>query len=320
MPLRAVITATGSYLPERIVTNADLEKTVETSDEWIRTRTGITQRHIAADDEFTSDLAYKAAAQAVERAGIAPDSIDLVLVATGTPDYSMPSTATLVQHRLGITRGFAFDISAACSGFVYGLTLVKSLIESGQIKRAVLIGAETMSRIVDWNDRTTCILFGDGAGAVVIEAQESNTRGIVAASLASDGSETEILRTNGGVSRTKTAGALMMAGQEVFRHGVEKMAQAAEELLYAHGQKLEDVDWFVPHQANMRMVQSIAKKIKVAPEKFLITLDKHANTSAASIPLALDAGVREGKLKAGHKVVTPALGAGLTWGCCIIDW
>lgn len=319
MPLRAVITATGSYLPERIVTNADLEKTVETSDEWIRTRTGIRQRHIAADDEFTSDLAYQAAERALLNAGIDCNSIDLVLVATGTPDYSMPSTAVLVQQKLGMTRGFAFDIAAACSGFVYGLTLVKSLIESGQIKRALLIGAETMSRIVDWNDRTTCILFGDGAGAVVIEAQDSN-RGIIAASLASDGRETEILRTNGGVSRTKTAGALMMAGQEVFRHGVEKMAQAAEELLHLHGQKLEDVDWFVPHQANMRMMQSIAKKIKVAPEKFLITLDKHANTSAASIPLALDAGVREGKLKAGHKVVTPALGAGLTWGCCIIDW
>jgi len=319
MPLRAVIIATGSYLPERIVTNADMERMVETSDEWIRTRTGITQRHIAADNEFTSDLAYKAGERALQNAGIDRNSIDLVLVATGTPDYSMPSTATLVQHKLGISGGFAFDIAAACSGFVYGLTLVKSLIESGQIKRALLIGAETMSRIVDWEDRTTCILFGDGAGAVVIEAQDSN-RGILAAALASDGAETEILRTNGGVSRTKTAGALMMAGQEVFRHGVEKMAQAAEDLLAQQGIALQDVDWFVPHQANMRMVQSIAKKIKVAPEKFLITLDKHANTSAASIPLALDAGVKEGKLKAGHKVVTPALGAGLTWGCCIIDW
>ena len=319
MPLRAVIIATGSYLPERIVTNADLERMVETSDEWIRTRTGITQRHIAADNEFTSDLAYKAGERALQNAGIDRNSIDLVLVATGTPDYSMPATATLVQHKLGISGGFAFDIAAACSGFVYGLTLVKSLIESGQIKRALLIGAETMSRIVDWQDRTTCILFGDGAGAVVIEAQDSN-RGILAAALASDGAETEILRTNGGVSRTKTAGALMMAGQEVFRHGVEKMAKAAEDLLAQQGIALQEVDWFVPHQANMRMVQSIAKKIKVAPEKFLITLDKHANTSAASIPLALDLGVAEGKLKAGHKVVTPALGAGLTWGCCIIDW
>lgn len=319
MPIRAVITATGSYLPERIVTNADLEKMVETSDEWIRARTGIIQRHIVDDHEFTSDLAVEAGKRAIVAAGINPTSIDLVLVATGTPDYSMPSTATMVQHKLGITGGFAFDIAAACSGFVYGLTLVKSLIESGQIKRALLIGAETMSRITDWNDRTTCILFGDGAGAVVIEAQEG-TRGIVAASLSSDGSETEILRTSGGVSRTKTAGALMMAGQEVFRHGVEKMASAAEELLQANGYSVTDIDWFVPHQANMRMIHSIAKKIKVAPEKFLITLDKHANTSAASIPLALDAGVREGKIKAGHKVVTPALGAGLTWGCCIIDW
>ncbi|MCI5050140.1 MAG: ketoacyl-ACP synthase III [Rickettsiales bacterium] len=320
MSISAIITATGSYLPEQLVTNADLEKQMETSDEWIRTRTGIHQRHIAKDGETTSDLAAKAAKAAIDKAGLKPDDIDMIIVATGSPDYSMPSTGVLVQQKLGMTRGFAFDISAACSGFVYGLGVVKSLIESGQINRAVLIGAETMSRLVNWEDRSTCVLFGDGAGAVVIESKRDTDKGILGVTLASDGSEADILRTTGGVSSTKDAGYLQMEGKEVFRHGVEKMVSAAESLIDTHGYALSDIDWFVPHQANVRIIQSIAKKIKVASDKFLITLDQHANTSAASIPLALDVGVGDGRIKSGQLIATPALGAGLTWGCCIIKW
>lgn len=293
---------------------------MDTSDEWIRSRTGIEQRHIAAEDEFTSDLATKAAQAALDKAKLGPETIDLIIVATGTPDYSMPSTATVVQYNLGVKQGGAFDVAAACSGFVYGLTLTKSLIETGQVKRALVIGAETMSRLVDWEERGTCILFGDGAGAVIVEAQDGNRRGILAASMAADGSNVDILRTSGGVSTTQTAGVLSMNGQEVFRHAVDKMGAATADMAGELGYQLDDIDWFVPHQANARIITSIARKSKVSQEKFLVTLDKHANTSAASIPLALDVGVSEGKIKEGQLIATPALGAGLTWGCCIIEW
>lgn len=317
---RAVVIGIGSYLPSNIVTNADLETRMETSDTWIRERTGITQRHIAADDETTSTLATFAAQRALNDAKLGADDIDAIIVATGTPDFSMPSTATVVQKKLGNSTAFAFDISAACSGFVYGLTLSKSLIESKQCKRILLIGAETMSRIVDWNDRGTCILFGDGAGAVILEAQENTERGIIACEIKADGQHNDILHTNGGVSSTKEAGVLVMAGKEVFRHGVEKMSTATQELLAASHMSLDQIDWIVPHQANARIVQSIAKKVDVPLEKCIMTLDKHANTSAASIPLALDVAVKDGRIKAGHCIAMPALGAGLTWGCCIIHW
>lgn len=320
MTLRAVISGTGAYLPEHILTNHDLEQMMDTSDAWIRERTGITQRHIAADGELTSDLAAKAARIAMENAGVDPSGIDLVLVATSTPDLTMPSTATIVQHKLGITQGFAFDLAAACSGFVYGLTVAHSLILAGQAKRALVIGAETMSRIVDWEDRSTCILFGDGAGAVLLEAEEGTDRGIITSRLYSDGAHGPILCTDGGTSYNKQAGHLTMAGQEVFRHGVEKMATAASDLLASCKLTVSNIDWVVPHQANIRIIQSIARKLRVAPEKFMITLDKHANTSAASIPLALHQAHVDKKLKSGQIVAMPALGAGLTWGCCIIKW
>lgn len=320
MTIRAVITGVGSYLPARIMTNAELEGLVETSDAWIRERTGITQRHIAAEGETTADLAAHAAMNALKDAGVSPDDIDLLIVATTTPDLTMPSTAVLVQQRIGMHQGCAFDVAAVCSGFVYGLGVVKAMIESGQAKRALLIGAETMSRVVDWKDRNTCVLFGDGAGAVVIEAQENTDRGIIAVNLKSDGRLSDILATYGGVSKTQTTSHLFMMGQDVFRHGVEKMSEIAEETLRQHGMTTDSLDWLVPHQANARMLQSIAKRLKVSPEKVVVTVDRHANTSAASIPLALDDAKRAGTLRANDSLGLVALGAGLTWGCCIIKW
>ncbi len=317
---RAVLVGIGSYLPDNIVTNKDLEARMETSDAWIRERTGIAQRHIAAEGQTTSDLATKAAQRALADAKLQPQDIDAIIIATGTPDFSMPSTATIVQKNIGNHGAMAMDIAAACSGFVYGMTLSKSLIESGQCKRILLIGAETMSRIVDWDDRGTCILFGDGAGAVILEAQENTPRGIIACAIEADGQYNNILQTNGGVSTNQKAGVLTMSGKEVFRHGVEKMATATQDLLAKQGMTLDDIDWIVPHQANARIVQSIAKKVDVPLAKCIMTLDNHANTSAASIPLALDVAVKDGRIKAGNMIAMPALGAGLTWGCCIIHW
>ena len=302
------------------MTNHDLSQIVDTSDEWIRERTGILQRHIAAEGECTSDLAGKAADIALKNADVSAADIDMIVVATSTPDLSMPSTATLVQRHIGNHGATAFDMAAACSGFVYGMGVVNSAIQSGMAKRALLIGAETMSRIIDWQDRGTCILFGDGAGAVVVEARENTDAGVLGVTMMADGHFSDILATNGGVSSNKLAGHLFMQGQEVFRHGVEKMSSAAVEMLRQHSLDISDIAWFVPHQANARMIQSISRKLNVAPEKFIVTLDKHANTSAASIPLALDVAVRDKRIKSGDIVVTPALGAGLTWGCCIIKW
>jgi len=322
--LRAVVIGTGAFLPERIVPNKEMETLVETTHEWIVERTGIEQRHFADDGVLTSDLAVKAGEEAIRNAGIAPDSIDLVLLATTTPDDTMPSTATKVQHRLGITKGAAFDINAACSGFVYAMTVANNFILAGQARRVIVIGAETYSRILDWKDRTTCILFGDGAAAVVLEAQEqpgSNAdQGVLFSKIHSDGQYTQLLATNGGVSSTMTSGKMFMVGKEIYRHAVTKMPAAVEEGAQALGLPLSAIDWLVPHQANMRILSSVALKLGIAEEKSICTVSKHANTSAASIPLALYYGSRDGRIKKGDLLACPALGAGLTWGCTIIRW
>ncbi len=320
----AIVVGSGAYLPEKIIPNSEMETMVETTDAWIRERSGIEQRHVVEGKECTSDLAVKAAALALQsyEGPHPPTHVDALIVATSTPDHTMPSTATIVQRKLGLDVTFAFDIAAACSGFVYGLQLVHSLISSSQVNSVLLIGAESMSKIIDWNDRSTCVLFGDGAGALLFGSKESakTDRGILAAKLHSDGQYNNLLYTSGGVSGNQIAGTLLMQGKEVFRHGVEKMTEVTNEVLYELGLYPQDVDWIVPHQANKRMVDAIAKKLQLAPEKFIVTLAKHANTSAASIPLALNEAVKDGRIKKGDLVAMPALGAGLTWGCCVIKW
>ena len=316
----SVVTGCAAYLPERIMPNSELEAMVETSDAWIRERTGITQRHIAAEGETTSDMATQAAKRALEKAGVSADEIDTIIVATSTPDKTMPSTATLVQQKLGNHGAAAFDVAAACSGFVYGMSIAHGLIASGQSKKLLVIGAETMSRIIDWEDRGTCILFGDGAGAVVVEAQDNTDRGVKYCRMQADGAHADILNTTGGVSSTQEAGTLFMSGREVFRHGVEKMANAVIAGAEQAGIALEDIDYVVPHQANIRIINSIAQKLGLREDQGIVTVDKHANTSAASIPLALAHACDEGLIKQGKILAMPALGAGLTWGCCIIKW
>ncbi len=316
----SVITGCGSYLPENVVTNDDLAAKLETSDEWIRTRTGITQRHIAAEDELTSDMAAAAARKALEMAKCEASDMDAIIVATSTGDTTMPSTAAWVQAKLGCKGAAVMDVSAACSGFVYGLSIAHGFIQSGQSNKVLVIGAEMMSRIVDWEDRGICVLFGDGAGAVVLEASAEEGRGIHAIEIYGDGNEAGILGTDGGVSLTKAAGHLQMAGKEVFRHGVEKMASAITTICEKADIAFDEVDYVIPHQANMRIIQSIGKQLNMPMEKCIVTLDKHANTSAASIPLALAAAQEQGKLRCGQKLVLTALGAGLTWGSCIITW
>jgi len=324
MTLRSVVTGCGIHLPRNVVTNADLEKRVNTSDAWIIERTGIRQRYIAEDGELTSHLATKAALAALESAKLKADDIDLIVLATTTPDDTMPSTATKVQHHLGMTRGAAFDVNAACSGFVYALTTADSFIRSGNAKRVLVIGAETYSRILNWEDRTTCILFGDGAGAIVLEAQEGNgsavDRGVLFAKIYSDGQYHSILNTTGGVSSTRDAGFLTMAGKEVFRHAVAKMADCVLEGMGAIGLKESDIDWVIPHQANIRIMDGVGKRLGLDEKKLVSTVHLHANTSAASIPLALHTALTEGKIKQGHLLAMPALGAGLTWGACILRW
>lgn len=317
--------ACGAYLPQRVVTNHELAERVDTSDTWIRERTGIIQRHIAAEGEYTSDLATHAARAALEKAGLSVDQVGLIIVATGTPDDTVPSTATRVQQKLAATHAVAFDIAAACSGFVYGLHLADALLRTGTAEHALVIGAETYSRIVDWTDRGTCVLFGDGAGAVVLSrisvaAGEANPRGLLASHIRSDGALYDILGTTGGISRTQTAGVLTMKGQEVFRHAVAKMAEISEEVLTKAGLPASAVDWVVPHQANQRILDATAQKLGISAEKLVMTMDRHANTSAASIPLALSVAESGGRLKPGNIVLMPALGAGLTWGACIIRW
>ncbi|TPQ50034.1 3-oxoacyl-ACP synthase [Prosthecomicrobium hirschii] len=322
--IRTVIRGVGAYLPAEILTNDDLTRIIETSDDWIVERTGIRERRRAAPDETTSVLATRAAEAALAQAGLAPADIDLVVVATATPDYTFPATATQVQAALGITRGFAYDIQAVCSGFVYALATVDAQIKAGLATRALVIGAETFSRILDWSDRTTCVLFGDGAGAVVVEASEQPgtmaDRGLLTAHLRADGRHREKLYVDGGPSTTQTAGHLRMEGREVFKHAVGMITDVIRDSFAATGDSAETIDWFVPHQANRRIIDASAKKLGIAAEKVVVTVDRHGNTSAASIPLALDQAVRDGRLKPGHLVLLEAMGGGFTWGACLIRW
>ncbi len=321
MSIRSVIVGLGSYLPEKILTNTELAERVDTNDAWIVERTGIKQRHIAAEGQVTSDLATEAAKAALKDAGLTPNDIDIVLVATSTADDTMPATAVHVQHKLGMTRGAAFDFQAACSGFVYGLHMADAFLRAGSAKRILVVGAETFSRVVDWNDRGTCILFGDGAGAVVVEASEGETtRGILHSEIFSDGQYAALLGTTGGTSRTQTTGVVTMQGKEVFRHAVSKMADVVERSLKATGHTVADLDFVAAHQANARILSSVAEKLGLPAEKALVSVDMHGNTSAASIPLALAAAKAQGRLKEGQLLALPALGAGLTWGNCLLRW
>ncbi|SEH61874.1 beta-ketoacyl-ACP synthase III [Paracoccus alkenifer] len=321
---RSVVRGTGHYLPSRVVENSYFEQTLDTTDEWIRTRTGIERRHFAAEDEYTSDLALAAARDALDRAGITADDIDAIVLATSTPDLTFPAVATMVQAGLGMTRGFAYDVQAVCAGFVFALANADGLIRTGQADRVLVIGAETFSRIMDWTDRGTCVLFGDGAGAVILEAAEgkgdSHDRGILACDLNSDGKLRDLLYVDGGVSRTGTAGALRMQGNLVFRHAVEKLAATANRVLDKAGLAPADVDWLVPHQANLRIITGTAQKMGLPVERVVLTVADHGNTSAASIPLALSVADREGRFKQGDVVLTEAIGGGMSWGSVVLRW
>ena len=318
--LRSIVRGVGSYLPERIITNEELSRTIDTTDEWIQQRVGIKQRHVAAEGEYTSDLALHAAKRALDSARISPDEIDLIIVATTTPDLTFPATAAIVQHKLGMHHGAAFDIQAVCSGFVYGMVTADSYLKNGIARRALVIGAETTSRILDWTDRTTCVLFGDGAGAAVLELGGDGERGILASSLRSDGHFADKLNTTGGPSTTKTIGHVHMEGKEVFRHAVGKITDVVENVLSATGYTVKDLDWFVPHQANRRIIEGAGEKLHIPPEKVVITVDRHANTSAASVPLALTEAVKDGRIKRGDLVMIEAMGGGFTWGASLIRW
>jgi len=324
MAKRSRIVGCGAYLPGSVVTNHDLmARGVETTDEWIVQRTGIRCRHIAADGEMTSDLAAAAARAALSHAGLDAGAIDCVVVATTTPDNTFPSTATKVQAALGMTRGFALDVQAVCSGFVYALSVADNFIKAGQATRALVIGAETFSRLLDWQDRTTCVLFGDGAGAVVLEAADGKgaaDRGVLSTHLHSDGRFYDLLYVDGGPSSTATTGHVRMHGQEIFRHAVTKLSEVVEEALIANGLEPTDVDWLVPHQANQRIIDGIARKLKLPSSKVVLTVDKHGNTSAASIPLALAEAVHDGRIKRGDLILMEAIGGGLTWGSALVRW
>lgn len=322
MTIRSVIRGVGSYLPANVVTNDDLAKKVDTTDEWIQERTGIKQRHIAAEDETTSDLAIAAGRQALERAGIDGQDIDLIVVATATPDHTFPATAAKVQAALGRPGVPSFDIQAVCSGFVYGLSVVDNFIRCGQAKSALFIGAETFSRILDWEDRATCVLFGDGAGAVVLTAEQGQgaiqDQGILSTHLHADGRQHDLLYVDGGASSTQTTGHVRMEGREVFRHAVVNLAATVNEALAANDISIDAVDWLVPHQANKRILDSTARKLRIDPAKVIVTVDQHANTSAASIPLALATGVDDGRIKSGQLVLMEAMGGGFTWGSALV--
>ena len=317
--IRSVLTGTGSALPRRLVTNADLAERVDTSDEWIVERTGIRQRYLAEPDETTSSLATEAARRALEAAGVDASEIGLIVLATATPDHTFPATATQVQHALGCKGGVAFDVAAVCSGFLYALATADSLLRTGMATKALVIGAETFSRILDWEDRTTCVLFGDGAGAVVLEAQDvaEDGPGILASKLHADGEHKELLYVDGGPSTTGTVGKLRMRGREVFRHAVVNLAEVLRETIEAAGIAVDQVDWGVPHQANARILDATARKLGLAEEKVVVTVDRHANTSAASVPLALDVAVRDGRVKKGDLVLFEAMGGGFTWGAAL---
>ena len=322
--IRSVMLGCGSYLPERMVSNEELARKMDTSDEWIQQRTGIKQRYIAADGEFTSHLAIKASQRALDRAGLKAADLDLIVLATATPDETFPATATRVQAELGMTRGAAFDLQAVCAGFVYGVSVADSMIKNGVASTALVIGAETFSRILDWNDRGTCVLFGDGAGAVVMRGEEDKgtnaDRGVLANALHSDGRQHDILYVDGGPSSTRTTGFLRMEGKEVFKHAVVNMAAVVGEVLQKAGLEPKDIDWLVPHQANKRIIDSTARKLGLPPERVVITVDKHANTSAASIPLALDTAVGDGRIQKGDLVLMEGIGGGLAWGASLVRW
>jgi 3-oxoacyl-[acyl-carrier-protein] synthase III len=322
--IRSVVLGCGSYLPQRVVTNAELAGRIDTSDEWIVQRTGIRERHVAADGEFTSHLALNAARAALSSADVDPQSIELIVLATSTPDNTFPATAVAVQNALGINHGAAFDLQAVCSGFVFALATADNFLRTGAYKRALVIGAETFSRILDWNDRGTCVLFGDGAGAVVLEAQEqpgtARDRGVLTTHLRSDGRHKSKLYVDGGPSSTQTVGHLRMEGREVFKHAVGMITDVIVDAFNATGLSAEEIDWFVPHQANKRIIDASAHKLHIAPEKVVLTVDRHGNTSAASIPLALDAAVKDGRIKKGDVVLLEAMGGGFTWGSALLRW
>jgi len=322
--MRSVVLGHGAYLPERVMTNAELAGKVDTSDEWIVQRTGIRQRHIAADGEFTSHLGLKAAQAAIADAKIDAQSIDLIVLATSTPDHTFPATAVQIQNGLGIHHGAAFDLQAVCSGFIFALATADNFLKAGTYKRALVIGAETFSRILDWNDRGTCVLFGDGAGAVVLEAQQqsgtSADRGILTTHLRSDGTHKDKLFVDGGPSSTRTVGHLRMEGREVFKHAVGMITDVIVDAFAATGTTADDIDWLVPHQANKRIIDASAKKLNIAPQKVVLTVDLHGNTSAASIPLALATAADDGRIKRGDLVMLEAMGGGFTWGSALIRW
>jgi 3-oxoacyl-[acyl-carrier-protein] synthase-3 len=321
MSLKAVVTGCGSHLPARILTNDDLAKLVDTSDEWIRERTGIHERRIACEGELTSDLAVVAARKALTAAGAAPSDIDLVIVATTTPDLTFPATAAIVQAKLGIEQGAAFDLQAVCTGFIFALSTAEKFLASGQNKRALVIGAETFSRILDWQDRATCVLFGDGAGAFVVEAQDEKAaqgRGVLGSYMRCDGRLVDLLYVDGGVSQTQSTGRVRMQGNKVFREAVERISEAMETVAANAGIRPNDIDWFVPHQANERIIQGVVKKLSLRPDQVISTIARHGNTSAASIPLAYCEGVADGRIKKGDLVMLEAMGGGLTWGAALL--
>ncbi|MDP4032292.1 MAG: beta-ketoacyl-ACP synthase III [Pseudorhodobacter sp.] len=323
MTIRAVVKGIGHYLPERVVSNVEFEKTIDTSDEWIRTRSGIERRHFAAEGQTTSDLATLAAEAALADAGLVADDLDAIILATSTADLTFPSAATMVQARIGMTRGFAYDVQAVCAGFIFGMANANALILSGQARRVMVIGAETFSRLMDWTDRSTCVLFGDGAGAMILEAAEGSgtsvDRGILSTDLNSDGRFKELLYVDGGTS-TGTTGHLRMQGKEIFRHAIEKLAQTAHTALDKAGLTSADVDWIVPHQANLRIIAGTAQRMQVPMDHVVVTVQDHGNTSAASIPLALSVGRARGQIKQGDLIVTEAIGGGLTWGAVVLRW
>ena len=322
--VRAIARGCGHYLPDRVVTNDELAARLDTSDEWIQTRTGIRQRFVAAEGQLTSDLATRAADAALSASGLKASDLDALIVATATPDQTFPSTATRVQHALGMSGGFAFDIQAVCAGFVYALGNANALIKSGMADRVMIVGAETFSRILDWQDRSTCVLFGDGAGAVILERNEGtgapSDRGLLGTCLHSDGAHNRILFVSGGPSDTQDAGYLKMEGKEVFRHAVQKLAAVADEVMEQAGVQSDQIDWVVPHQANIRIIESTAKKAGVPMEKVIVAVAEHGNTSAASIPLALSAGVSDGRIRPGHLLLMEAIGGGLAWGGAVLRW
>lgn len=317
---QSILRGVGSYLPEKILTNKDLEETIDTTDEWIKERTGISQRHVAAQNEYTSDLAVIAAKNALSNAEMSTKDIDLIIVATTTPDYTFPSTATIVQKKLGIKHGAAFDIQAVCSGFIYGMSIADSMLKSGSAKNVLLIGAETFSRILDWNDRSTCVLFGDGAGAFILSSDDVTDFGILNTLIRSNGEHRELLYVDGGPSKSENVGKLRMIGNQVFKHAVKDIASIMNECADSYGVAISDIDWFVPHQANQRILNGVAKRLCLNDEQVISTVSIHANTSAASVPLAMDFAIKDGRIKRGDLIMLEAFGGGFTWGASLLRY